>query len=98
MFTHGTVEILNPEDGEPAADWPYLFAYCKNFYGDDAFDRDDDVVYGRPHPHWMTAYARTGHVPRDLIKRPRSGGINLFDMGGSPSARVLLCCERVDQG
>jgi len=57
VFTHGTVETLNPEDREPAADWPDLLAYFKDFYGDDAFDWDEDVVFYRLHPHWMTVYA-----------------------------------------
>lgn len=57
VFTHGTVEILNPLGGEPAVDWPDLLSYFKDFYGDDAFDWDNDVVYYRLHPHWMTAYA-----------------------------------------
>jgi len=57
VFTHGTVEILNPQGGEPAADWPDLLAYFKDFYGQDAFDWDNDVVYYRLHPHWMSAYA-----------------------------------------
>ncbi|MFE3455221.1 pyridoxamine 5'-phosphate oxidase family protein [Nonomuraea sp. NPDC059194] len=57
VFTHGTVEILNPQDGEPAADWPDLLAYFKDFYGSAAFDWDNDVVYYRLHPHWMTVYA-----------------------------------------
>ncbi|MEU4570401.1 pyridoxamine 5'-phosphate oxidase family protein [Micromonospora sp. NPDC023956] len=59
VFTHGKVEILNPQDGEPAADWPDLLAYFKDFYGDgdDFFDWENDVVYYRLHPHWMTVYA-----------------------------------------
>ncbi|MGP4109760.1 pyridoxamine 5'-phosphate oxidase family protein [Streptomyces sp. 4N509B] len=57
VFTHGTVEILNPRGGEPAADWPYLRAYLTGFYGDDAFDWDNEVVYYRLRPHWMTVYA-----------------------------------------
>ncbi|NXY98906.1 pyridoxamine 5'-phosphate oxidase family protein [Streptomyces sp. BR123] len=57
VFTHGAVEILNPEGREPAADWPDLLAYFKDFYGDDAFDWDDEVVYYRLHPHWMAVYA-----------------------------------------
>ncbi|WP_026416531.1 pyridoxamine 5'-phosphate oxidase family protein [Actinomadura oligospora] len=57
VFTHGTVEILNPAGGEPAADWPYLLAYFKDFYGDDAFDWNEEVVYYRLHPHWMSVYA-----------------------------------------
>ncbi|MFF3867771.1 pyridoxamine 5'-phosphate oxidase family protein [Micromonospora sp. NPDC001898] len=57
VFTHGTVEVLNPQDGEPAEDWPDLLAYLKDFYGEDAFDWDNDIAYYRLHPHWMTAYA-----------------------------------------
>ncbi|TDB70118.1 pyridoxamine 5'-phosphate oxidase family protein [Micromonospora sp. KC721] len=57
VFTHGTVEILNPRDGESAPDWPDLRAYFKEFYGDDLFDWDNDVLYYRLHPHWMTVYA-----------------------------------------
>ena len=57
VFTHGTVEILNPGDARPAADWPELLAYFRDFYGDDAFDWDNDVVFYRLHPHWMTVYA-----------------------------------------
>ncbi|MEH0936495.1 pyridoxamine 5'-phosphate oxidase family protein [Micromonospora psammae] len=57
VFTHGRVEILNPQDGEPAADWPDLLAYLKDFYGSDAFDWDREVVYYRLHPHWMSVYA-----------------------------------------
>ncbi|MFC0104930.1 pyridoxamine 5'-phosphate oxidase family protein [Kibdelosporangium aridum] len=57
VFTHGTVEILNPLGGEPAADWPELRVYLADFYGDHAFDWDAEVVYYRLHPHWMTVYA-----------------------------------------
>ena len=57
VFTHGAVETLNPQDGQPVADWPDLLAYFKDFYGDGAFDWDNDVVYYRLQPHWMSAYA-----------------------------------------
>ncbi|WP_101254954.1 pyridoxamine 5'-phosphate oxidase family protein [Streptomyces barkulensis] len=57
VFAHGTVEILNPHGGEPAADWPDLLSYFKDFYGEDAFDWDEEVVYYRLRPHWMTVYA-----------------------------------------
>jgi len=57
VFAHGTVEILNPAGGEPTADWPDLLAYFQDFYGEDAFDWDEEVVYFRLHPHWMTVYA-----------------------------------------
>ncbi|MFE4515834.1 pyridoxamine 5'-phosphate oxidase family protein [Kitasatospora sp. NPDC056783] len=57
VFTHGTVEVLNPHDDEPAADWPELLAYFQDFYGRDAFDWDNDIVYYRLRPHWMTVFA-----------------------------------------
>ncbi|MFD3745480.1 pyridoxamine 5'-phosphate oxidase family protein [Nocardia sp. NPDC058633] len=57
VFTHGTVEILNPVGGEPCAEWPELLAYFQDFYGADAFDWDNEVVYYRLRPHWMTVYA-----------------------------------------
>jgi hypothetical protein len=57
VFTHGTAETLNPADGEPAVDWPEQLAYFKDFYGANAFDWDNEVVYFRLRPHWMTAFA-----------------------------------------
>ncbi|MBK1787898.1 pyridoxamine 5'-phosphate oxidase family protein [Prauserella cavernicola] len=57
VFTHGTAEVLNPQGTEPAADWPYLLAYFKDFYGENAFDWDNDIVYFRVRPHWMAVYA-----------------------------------------
>ncbi|WP_086828909.1 pyridoxamine 5'-phosphate oxidase family protein [Allokutzneria sp. NRRL B-24872] len=57
VFTHGTVEILNPHKEEPAQDWPDVVAYLKDFYGDHSFDWDNDTVYYRLHPQWMTVYA-----------------------------------------
>ena len=57
VFTHGTVQLLNPADREPAADWPELLAYFQDFYGADAFDWENDVIYYRLHPRWMTVYA-----------------------------------------
>ena len=57
VFTHGTVQLLNPPDGEPAADWPELLAYFQDFYGDDAFDWQNEVSYYRLEPQWMTVYA-----------------------------------------
>jgi hypothetical protein len=57
VFTHGTVRTMNPEDAEPAAEWPELLAHLKDFYGPDAFDWDREVVYYRLMPHWMTVFA-----------------------------------------
>ncbi|MEV4117176.1 hypothetical protein, partial [Nonomuraea sp. NPDC049695] len=48
---------------------------------------------------WLAGIVIGAAVVMAVAERPpRSGGINLFDMGGGPSACVLLCCERVDQG
>lgn len=57
VFTHGTVQLLNPADSEAAADWPELLAYFQDFYGDEAFDWQNEVSYYRLEPQWMTAYA-----------------------------------------
>ncbi|GAA4011945.1 hypothetical protein GCM10022247_38150 [Allokutzneria multivorans] len=57
VFTHGAVEILNPHKEEPAHDWPEVVAYLKDFYGDHAFDWDNETVYYRLNPHWMTVFA-----------------------------------------
>jgi hypothetical protein len=57
VFTHGVVEILNPAGGPPSADWPGLLAYLKDFYGGGAFDWENEVVYYRLRPRWMTVYA-----------------------------------------
>ncbi|WP_406830575.1 pyridoxamine 5'-phosphate oxidase family protein [Pedococcus sp. KACC 23699] len=57
VFTHGTVQPLNPADGEPAADWSELLAYLQDFYGADAFDWEHEVTYYRLQPHWMTVFA-----------------------------------------
>ncbi len=57
VFAHGTVEVLNPDHGDPAADWPEVRTYLQGFYGDDAFDWDREVVYYRLRAHWATVYA-----------------------------------------
>ena len=57
VFTHGAVKLLNPPGGVPAADWPELLAYFQDFYGDEAFDWENEVSYYRLEPHWMTVYA-----------------------------------------
>lgn len=70
VFTHGTVEILNPANAEPAADWPALLDYFKSFYGKDMFDWDNEVVYYRLHPHWITVYASDVYASDAALPRP----------------------------
>lgn len=57
VFTHGTVEILNPGRRGASEDWPELLAYFQDFYGSDAFDWDEEVVYFRLRPQWMAVFA-----------------------------------------
>jgi hypothetical protein len=56
VFTHGVVETMNPAVGDPDPGWTELCAYLQVHYGDDAFDWDNEVVYYRLRPHWMTVY------------------------------------------
>ncbi|BCY08046.1 pyridoxamine 5'-phosphate oxidase family protein [Actinoplanes sp. L3-i22] len=51
VFVHGTAEAidLTVETG--------LLDYFKGFYGDDAFDWVNEVVYFRLRPHFVTVYA-----------------------------------------
>ncbi|GLW28527.1 pyridoxamine 5'-phosphate oxidase family protein [Actinoplanes regularis] len=51
VFVHGKVETVD------LTAEPELLAYFKRFYGDDAFDWVNEVVYYRLHPHFMTVYA-----------------------------------------
>lgn len=78
VFTHGEVEILNPHDGEPVADWLDLLAYFKDFYGGDAFDWDKDGVYYRLHPHWTTGYAP------DVAKLAAAAGPDQWQAASGP--------------
>ncbi|WBB61645.1 pyridoxamine 5'-phosphate oxidase family protein [Streptomyces sp. WMMC500] len=57
VFAHGDAIALNPENGEPDPEWPELLAYFKDFYGENAFRWDDEVVFYRLRPHWMTVFA-----------------------------------------
>ncbi|MFJ4189330.1 pyridoxamine 5'-phosphate oxidase family protein [Kitasatospora sp. NPDC089509] len=78
VFTHGTVEALNPLDGRPAADWPELLAYFQEFYGADTFDWERDVVYYRVHPSWMTVFA----PDFDKLREAGAAGLPLLDGRG----------------
>ncbi|MFJ9695524.1 pyridoxamine 5'-phosphate oxidase family protein [Kitasatospora sp. NPDC101183] len=57
VFTHGRVEVLNPYGAEPAEGWAELLAYLKDLYGAEMFDWDEEVVYYRLEPQWMTVFA-----------------------------------------
>ncbi|BBH69201.1 hypothetical protein ACTI_58860 [Actinoplanes sp. OR16] len=53
VFVHGTAAVVEPG----SEGWPELLAYLRDFYGHDAFDWENEVVYYRLLPHWMTVYA-----------------------------------------
>ncbi|WP_117215386.1 pyridoxamine 5'-phosphate oxidase family protein [Allorhizocola rhizosphaerae] len=57
VFTHGTVEQLNPADAEPDPQWPEVLAHMAEHYGASPLEWGDDVVYYRLRPSWMVAYA-----------------------------------------
>jgi hypothetical protein len=51
VFCHGPVETID------LTAEPDLLAYFQGFYGADAFDWVNEVVYYRLQPHFMTVYA-----------------------------------------
>lgn len=51
VFVHGRATAID------LAEEPGLLAHMKDFYGDDAFDWEAEVVYFRLHPHFMTVYS-----------------------------------------
>ncbi len=57
VFAHGDAVTLNPAQGEPDPEWPDMLAYFRDFYGEDAFRWDEEVVFYRLRPHWMTVFA-----------------------------------------
>ncbi len=56
VFTHGTVETLNPAKGSPDPQWPAILEYLTKHYDSSPLTWGD-VVYYRLRPKWMVAYA-----------------------------------------
>jgi hypothetical protein len=56
VFTHGTVEVLNPAQGEPDPHWPAILDHLTAHYQSSPLSWGD-VVYYRLRPDWMVAYA-----------------------------------------
>lgn len=56
VFTHGRAVELNPIDGDPDPQWPFILDYLKGHYGESAFSWGE-VVFYRIEPHWMVAYS-----------------------------------------
>lgn len=56
VFTHGTVRVLNPAEGEADPEWDEILAYLRKHYESDPLSWGD-VVYYRLEPAWMVAYA-----------------------------------------
>ncbi|GDY31146.1 pyridoxamine 5'-phosphate oxidase family protein [Gandjariella thermophila] len=56
VFTHGTVEVLNPEHGPDDPEWPGVLAHLTDHYGESPLNWGE-VVYYRLTPSWMVAFA-----------------------------------------
>jgi hypothetical protein len=63
VFTHGTVEVLNPDAGPPDPHWDSILEYLTNHYGEPPLSWGDVVMY-RLRPRWMAVYAPG---PRKLL-------------------------------
>lgn len=56
IFTHGTAQPLNPDNGPDDPDWPAVLQYMTDYYGSSPLSWGD-VVYYRLVPQWMVAFA-----------------------------------------
>ena len=56
VFTHGTVEVLNPPAGSADPQWDDILDYLTSHYGESPLSWGDVVMY-RLRPRWMAAYA-----------------------------------------
>lgn len=56
VFTHGTVEDLNPAAGPADPDWDAILGHLTSHYGESPLTWGDIVVY-RLRPHWMAVFA-----------------------------------------
>jgi hypothetical protein len=65
VFTHGTVQELNPPGGAADPDWPAIHEHLTGHYGSDPLSWGDVVAY-RVVPHWMVAFAAD---PATLLSR-----------------------------
>lgn len=55
VFTHGHVEILNPEGGPDDPEWPSIVQHLTDHYGWSPYTLGD-IVYFRLDPTWMTVF------------------------------------------
>jgi hypothetical protein len=55
VFTHGHVEVLNPEGGPDDPEWPAIVQHLTDHYGWSPYTLGD-IVYFRLVPRWMTVF------------------------------------------
>ena len=55
VFTHGHVEVLNPEGGPDDPEWPAIVQHLTDHYGWSPYTLGD-IVYFRLDPTWMTVF------------------------------------------
>lgn len=63
VFTHGTAELLNPQDGPVEPDFSSTLSYLTDHYGTSPLDWGDVVVF-RLQPSWMVVFAAN---PQELL-------------------------------
>jgi len=56
VFTHGSVEVLNPAVGPADPHWDSILDYLTQHYGESPLSWGDVVMY-RLRPQWMAVYA-----------------------------------------
>ena len=58
VFTHGHVDVLNPEGGPDDREWPAIVRHLTEHYGFSPYTLGD-IVYFRLIPRWMTVFHGT---------------------------------------
>ena len=58
VFTHGRVEVLNPEGGPDDPEWPAIVRHLTEHYGFSPYTLGE-IVYFRLLPSWMTVFHGT---------------------------------------
>jgi hypothetical protein len=64
VFTHGRVEVLNPEGGPDDPEWPAILRHLTDHYGQSPYTFGE-IVYYRLVPTWMTVFHGATEVDED---------------------------------
>lgn len=64
VFTHGRVEVLNPEGGPDDPEWPAILRHLTDHYGQSPYTFGE-IVYYRLVPSWMTVFHGAAEADED---------------------------------